>query len=291
LVCFLYGLPRAKLNNWRTERQMIVSMICGDSFRRMPEAEQALESITRMNAELEDAVSPLLMTEKTLEGCWCRARRLKVDGPSYWLLLARLTEAALLCAGNYADNCEYETAGDFLVNPREILVHRRGDSHSATKNRHGRLTEQFGLEGFERHNNLKHFSAGVQLEITKPPLLPHMTQVLRGSGFISPAYLQRLEEGQRRIADTLAFLSAWRIFDSTELWRRLQASSARERAFAEAHLCRFDARVFHRIGADLRRSMAEPDYRSPFLAEPHMDENGLKRTPPATAPALVGMPA
>ena len=126
-------------------------MIVGDSFRRMPEAEQTLESITRINAELERAVSPHLMTEKTVESCWSQARQLKGDGPSYWLLLVRLTEAALLCAGNYADNCEYEAAGDFLVNPREILVHRRGDGRSTTKNRHGRLSEQFGLEGVERH--------------------------------------------------------------------------------------------------------------------------------------------
>jgi hypothetical protein len=266
-------------------------MIVWDSFRRMPEAEHTLESITRINAEVERAVSPHLMTERTVESCWSQARQIKSHDPSYWLLLIRLTEAALLCAGNYADNCEYEAAGDFLVNPREILVHRRGDGRSTAKNRHGRLSEQFDLKGLRRHNSFKHFSAGVQLEITKPPLLPHMTQVLRESDFISPAYLQRLEEGQCRIANTLAFLSAWLIFDSTELWRRLQASSEREKAFAESHLCRFDVRVFHMIGADLRRSMAEPDYRSPFLSEPQMDENGLKRIPPATAPSLAGMPA
>jgi hypothetical protein len=231
------------------------------------------------------------MTEKTVESWWSQAVQLKGDSPSYWLLLVRIAEAALLCAGNYADNCEYEAAGDFLVNPREILVHRRSDGHSEAKNRHGRLSRQFGLEGAEHHNSLKRFSAGMDVEITKPPLLPHMARVLRESGCISRFFIQRIEELQRRIADSLAFLAAWRIFDSIELWRRLEASSPRERAFAESHLCRFDGVVFNRIGADLRRSLAKPDGRSPFLAGFHPGGNGLKRTSPAPVHAIAGSPA
>jgi len=143
-------------------------MVVGGSFRRMPEAEQTLEFITRINAALEQAGSLHLMTEKTVESWWSQAVQLKGDSPSYWLLLVRIAEAALLCAGNYADNCEYEAAGDFLVTPREILVHRRSDGHSEAKNRHGRLSRQFGFEGAELHNSLKRFSAGMDVEITKP---------------------------------------------------------------------------------------------------------------------------
>ena len=43
--------------------------------------------------------------------------------PVYWLLLVRLNELALLCAGNYADNCEFSAAGDLLLNPRKMMVH------------------------------------------------------------------------------------------------------------------------------------------------------------------------
>jgi hypothetical protein len=252
-------------------------MIVWGSLRPMPGAGHCLESIARINAELEHEVISYRINEMVIEKSWLRARRLDGDGREYWLLMARLTEAALLCAGNYADNCEYEAAGDFLVNPREILVHKWGDDRSTVKNRHGGLSEQFGLERVERHNSMKLFSAGVCLEITKPPLLPCMTQVLRRSARISAEYLQRLEEAQRRIAETLAFLAAWRVFDSAQLWQRLQASSARERLFAESHLCRFDAQVFHRIGVDLRRSLAEPDFLSPFLTGFRTGENGLKR--------------
>jgi hypothetical protein len=118
-----------------------------------------------------------------------------------------------------------------------------------------------------------------------------MTQVLRGSECISADYLQRLEEGQRRIAETLAFLAAWRIFDPAQLWRQLEQSSAAEKAFAESHLCRFDERVFNRIGVDLRRSLVESDYRSTFLAEPLRSGHGLKGTSPAAPLALAQWPA
>jgi hypothetical protein len=266
-------------------------MMVWGSFRPLPDAGHSLESILHINAEAEHAVASHLIDEKLIENFWSRAHRLGEDGPGYWLLMARLAEAALLCAGNYADNCEYEAAGDLLVNPREIMVRTQDNSRATAKNRHGRLSEQFGLEGVGCHPSLKRFSAGMCLEITKPPLLPHMTNVLRRSDRISVAYLQRLEEGQRCIADTLAFLAAWPIFDSAELWRRLQASSVRQRAFAESHLCRFDARVFHRIGADLRLSLADPDYPSPFLAGPRKSQNGLKGTSPAAAPVLAGSPA
>jgi hypothetical protein len=261
------------------------------SCRQMSEEEHALDSIVRINAEIEREVASHLVNEKVIEDYWSRARRLDGDSPKYWLLLVRLAEAALICAGNYADNCEYEAAGDFLVNPREILVHILADGRSTVKNRHGRLSEQFGLEGAEHHHLMKLFSVGVYLEMTKAPLLPHMTKVLRKSEWISPAYLQRLEKGQRRIADTLAFLAAWRIFDSAALWQRLQVTSAQERAFAESHLCRFDTRVFHQIGASLQRSLAEPDYRSPFLAGPNLGVNRLKPMSPATELALAGPPA
>jgi hypothetical protein len=265
-------------------------MFVGGSFRCAPETEKFLDLIIRINAELERAVFPLLMTEKTVERFWTQALQLKSDGPSYWLLLVRLAEAALLCAGNYADNGEFQAAGDLLLNPREMLVHRRDEGSSIVKNRHGRLSEQFGLGGAGRRHLMKQFSAGIWLETTKSPLLPHMTQVLRESARISRTYLQRLEKCQRRIADALAFLAAWCIFDSAELWRRLETVSARERAFAESCLCRFDARIFRRIGADLKRSLAEPGYRSPFLAGQHTRENEVKRVSPVTVPAIAGSP-
>ena len=85
------------------------------------------------------------------------------------------------------------------------------------KSRHGRLSEQFGMEGNDRKGRLKEFARSMVLETTRLPLLPHMTLALKASGYISKDYLQRLELKQCRIADTLAFLAAWRIEDAAEL--------------------------------------------------------------------------
>ena len=257
----------------------------GSSSIRMGGPEHALDCIVRINAEMEREVALHLMNEKTIERCWSHASRLEGDCPrDYWLLVARLAEATLLCAGNYADNCEFEATGDLLVNPREIIVHSRKGGQSTTKHRHGRISVQFTPAGVTRKEQMKSFSANISLETTGPPLLPHMTRVLRKSGFISKFYLRRLEECQRRIADALAFLSAWHIFESAELFRRLEASSPRERAFAESQLCRFDARVFHQIGVDLRRSLAEPGYPSPFLTEASDEHRHEYRAPMRVTP-------
>ena len=261
------------------------------SFRQVPEAARAVDFIARINAEAELEVKSRLIDEKMIERCWLRARKLAGGGPAYWLLLVRLAETALLCAANYADGCEFEAAGDLLVTPREILVHGLDGGRPTAKNRHERLSEQFGLDGPERRYLMKRFSAGVCLEVTKPPLLPHMSQVLAGSGRISAGYLKLLADGQHRIADTLAFLAAWPISDSAELWRRLQAASPSEREFVASNLCRFDRQIFDQIGVSLQRSLADPHYRSPFLTAPAPGETRRQRSSAATAGVLAGSPA
>jgi hypothetical protein len=230
-----------------------------------PPVHFSLELVLRIDNDLDKGVIAGLLNEVTIESLWTTACRIECDRPSYWLLMARLAEAALLCAGNYADNCEYRAAGDFLVNPREIRITDRRNGSSIIKNRHGRLSEQFGTEGDDRKGRLKEFASSMVLETTKLPLLPHMTSALRASGFISEDYLQRLALKQCRIADTLAFLAAWRIEDAAELWRRMLTSPAGEREFVESNLCRFNRGTFQRLGADLHRSLTAPDHQSPFL--------------------------
>ena len=65
----------------------------------------------------------------------------------YWLSLARINELAILCAGNYAESCEFTLAGDLLMNPRLILIHVRGCPQPVVKERHTALTEQFSPYG------------------------------------------------------------------------------------------------------------------------------------------------
>jgi hypothetical protein len=262
-----------------------------DSRGPTPALEAAGQFIARINDVLEIKVSTKLVTENILEKCWRQARKFEDRGPAYWLLLTRLAEATLLCAGNYADNGEFQAAGDLLVNPRQILVHSPAGERPTAKNRHGRLSDQFGQAGVRGSGFKKPFSAAIRPEITRPPLLPLITRVLREAGCISPAYLLQLEQGQHRIADALAFLAAWRIFDPAELWRKLAGASEKDRQYVGSNLCRFDMQTFHQIGCSLRQALTDPEHRSPFLDARHRAENGMQKISPADTWTHAGSPA
>ena len=234
------------------------------SFDRNPDTRPFREAVARINAEIENASASSLINESMIEN-WLRdIRNIAADHPGYWLLLVRLTEAALLCAGYYVDNGQFEAVGDLLVNPREIMVYSLADGSSTAKNRHRRLSEQFTLDGIQGRDWMRRFSTSTLLRTTKLPLIPHLAQVLGNSDRISPSYLGRLAERQHRIVATLTFLAAWPIHDSVELWRRLHDASERE--FVESNLCRFNTQVFDQIGDCLKQSLADPYYQSPFLA-------------------------
>jgi hypothetical protein len=191
--------------------------------------------------------------------------KLKWDSSARRLLLVRIAEAGLLCAGTHADNCAYRDAGDLLVNPREIRVHCRRNHGEVTKDRHGRLSDQFVTDGPDRRTGMREFGAVNHAEVSRPPLLPHMAQVLRDSQRVSEEYLERFAKLQCRIAGTLGFMAAWGLKDGADLWLRMQTCSAAEREFALANMCRFDTGVFKDIGNDLRRALLRPDGRSRFL--------------------------
>jgi hypothetical protein len=222
------------------------------------------EFVTRMNAEIDTMAASFTINERMLEDWLIDIQEFENDLPEYWLLLVRLAEAALLCAANYADNCQFEAVGDLLANPREIVVYNLFDGSSEVKKRHGRLSDQFPIGGLHRRDWMKQFSSQTLLKTTKRPLIPHLGQVLRSSGRISTTYLKRLEECQCRIVETLTFLAAWRIPNSVELWQRLHSSS--ERDFVESNLCRFDSQIFNQIGICLKQSIKDPNYQSPFLS-------------------------
>jgi len=100
-----------------------------------------------LNKALDNLHVPHEVNEQTIENF---LENLEAYGktlrPVYWLMMARLFELSLICAGYYADNCEFPAAGDLLVNPRKILIHQKGYPHPLVKQRHGRLTEQLNQE-------------------------------------------------------------------------------------------------------------------------------------------------
>lgn len=208
------------------------------------------------NQALDDIVRTGLANEPFLNS---KFHELEGMGPAdpdyfYWVSLARLNELALLCAGNYADNCEFSAAGDLLVNPRLILVRSTVWPFAVKKLRHGRVTDQFVRMGKTREEVIQWVKNEVRFETVEAPLLPHLLELLKCSRHFTDAYLDSVGTRMQNIADTIIFLSSWRISSIEDLHIRLRTVSPSERRSIESNLCRFDATVFHALGKELPRS-------------------------------------
>lgn len=189
---------------------------------------------------------------------------------AYWLALARLFELSLICAGNYADNCEFSAAGDLLVNPRKVLIHRSGYPHPSVKHRHGRLSEQLNKNKKSRELFLFEVKHEVKLEIAEPAIIPYLFEKMKRSRQIASWYLYDAQEGMKKIADTIGFLSAWSLSRSEELHDRMQKISPEMRCFVEDHLCRFDACRFQRLGREIERLIGNSIESSEFLSNQNL---------------------
>ncbi|MDY6791034.1 MAG: hypothetical protein SWH54_07185 [Thermodesulfobacteriota bacterium] len=224
-------------------------------------------SFRRLNNALDKVAVPYVVNESRIEE-WLDELEMQNDekNPAYWLLLVRLNELALLCAGNYADNCEFSAAGDLLLNPRKIKVHFNDTKPSVIKKRHCSLSKQFGKEGQPREYVLQRLADKATIETKRPPLLPQLFRKMQYSGRVSLSYLDLANTRMKRIAETIGFLSSWQIFDATDLYRRISGATPEARGFVESNLCRFKNDLFFDVGNDVRRVASDPKYRSDFLA-------------------------
>jgi len=166
----------------------------------------------------------------------------------YWLTLARLAEAAILCAGHYADNCEFRAAGDLLVNPRRVDVQVQSRGTSFIKPRHKSLTDQLAERFSEAIDKRE-----AECRIIAPALLPDLYRRLAASGYFTQEYLDHMQQRLTTIAATIAFLAAWQVETSEQLYQRLQSADAAQRDFVEEQLCRFDATWFWLLGHRIRQ--------------------------------------
>ncbi|MBW2605238.1 MAG: hypothetical protein JRE28_13145 [Deltaproteobacteria bacterium] len=183
--------------------------------------------------------------------------------PAYWLMTARLFELSLICAGHYADNCEFSAAGDLLVNPRKVLIHRRGYPHPLVKQRHGRLTEQLNIE----NKCIFQVKREVTVEVAKPPILPYLFERMERSRQIASWYLHDAQERMKKIADTIGFLSAWSLSEFEVLHNRMQKMSAKTRRFVADHQCNFDTSYFVRLGREIPIIIGNPQEYSEVLSQ------------------------
>jgi len=188
-----------------------------------------------------------------------------VHGNLYWLSLARINELAIICAGNYADNCEFGLVGDLLVNPRKILVHVRGGSQPIAKKRYTPLTEQFSHTAATRGGVVEWLITHTIVEIGTQAILPHLLERLKNSGLFHESYLAAIESREKRVAGLSAYLACQHFENQTAFTKWLQNACPEDRNLMKSKLCRFDFNLFGLLGADIRRIVDNPYFESIFL--------------------------
>jgi hypothetical protein len=221
-----------------------------------------------LNEALDHLNVPYDVNEQTIENFLQNLKGFDTTPqPAYWLMMARLLELSVILVGHYADNCEFSAAGDLLVNPRKVLVHRKGYPYPLIKPRHGRLTEQLNKKETCRKIVLFQAKHDVTVEVAQPAILPYLFGLMESSCQIASWYLHEAQERMKKIADTIGFLSAWSLSKFEVLHHRLQKMSAKTRRFVADHQCNFDTRYFARIGREIQKLIENPKEYSEFLSQ------------------------
>jgi hypothetical protein len=200
------------------------------------------DALLRFNERLEEEASLIRLNEAFLESKLEELERLSSSQERLlWLILARLTELTLICAGNYAEGGCVTEVGDLLFNPRQILVHIRGQQHPVVKERHTPLTVQFQHMAKTRNGVVDWLKDNTILETVKKPILPHLVDLLEKNHSASAeAYLASVRQRSVRIAELTGRLS-------------IQIGATPENSS-----CRFDWDTFHFFGHEIR-ALAQGD--------------------------------
>jgi hypothetical protein len=200
------------------------------------------------------------------------------NSPLFWLTVARLTELALKLAGDYADVCEFQAAGDLLVNPRRIDVYGRGCPTPIRKHRHGSLIKQFN-DAIGNADPIAWLKQHTLLQIRTPALLPQLNRMLASSGVMAVDYVASIDRRMHCVADAIAFLNAWGISDYADLQRQWAAADAGDRRLVTTHLCRFTLHRFAALGQDIARWLRDGDRYSQFLRSSKNGPEALQPRP------------
>jgi len=219
-----------------------------------------------LNDALDNLHVPHEVNEQTIENILQDLEAFAaIDRPVYWLAMSRLLELSLICAGHYADNCEFSEAGDLLVNPRKVLIYRKGYPYSLVKQRHGRLTDQLNTSQICRGLCLLKVKDEIHVEVVKPAVLPYLLEQIEQSCQIASWYLLDVQERMKKIADTIGFLSAWSLSGFEDLHHRLQHISSDTRRFFSDHQCNFNTCYFVRLGREIPRVIENNEKYSEFF--------------------------
>jgi hypothetical protein len=177
---------------------------------------------------------------------------ISIQNEGYWLTLARINELALLCAENYANNCEFALVGDLLINPRLVLVHAAGFKQPIAKKRHTPLSTQFQGFGNDLRDIRDWLKIKTLVEVKTEALLPDLLKKLEGSGRFDQGYLNAVEQRKRRMADLMGYLVSGGITDHLSLQNWLSRATPTDRQLLESRFCPLDFEWFSEIGRRLR---------------------------------------
>jgi hypothetical protein len=168
---------------------------------------------------------------------------------AYEYTRARLHELLLLCAANYANNCEYGAVGDLMFNPRLTLVHIRGCPKPVVKERHTPLSEQFRDRARTPAGVVMWLRDETTLEIKEKPLIPYSYEILENAVSIPKDYLDSARDRAVQIADLSALLCCRRFEERLDLENWLRSASPNDKALMESKLLRLDWGMFRELGS------------------------------------------
>lgn len=210
----------------------------------------------KINKEIEDAFFSGKICETGLDRYIIRiSDKISNYHTGHWLLMSKLTEAALLTAADYADNAEFKAAGDLLFNPRKIHVYMKGNRAPVLKNRHGRLSDQFNDKQKPYGDFIRWFARNAIVRQSQPALLPYLTDLLKSSGYVSEQYINSCHVRMKKISDTINFLMSWGICCFEDLALKMAKSDPRTRQFIKCHLCCFDTGWLDRINKEIAQNL------------------------------------
>jgi hypothetical protein len=261
LICIFIDIDTLMSNSHQGKGRMNLSPV-----RPHPETTHDLDRYRRINDRLDQEVVPYTVNESSLVAYRDMVgREGNAASACYWLLLARLAELALLCAGYYADCGEVTAAGDLLFNPQRIDVHVRGKRQPIVKDRHRPLSEQLNAGGAPYPEFINWFHHNAITRVTEPALIPDLLSRLTHSGWISEAFLDAYQARMAQVADAMRFGPCATGLSASHGQPAFRAGRSSDGGFRQAHHCCFETTCYRRLGHDIEQTWCDAAYRSPYL--------------------------
>ena len=225
----------------------------GDVLEPHSNGSDRINKLIKFNKELEEQMDLIKLNESFLESKLEELESILSASDSIERYsLGRLTELTLFCVGNYANNNCITEVGDFMINPRLILVHIKGKRFPVKKKRHERFTVQFKNRGTEHCSVVEWLKLNTMIETVKEPILPHLLNLLEKNG-CSGKYLDSVRKQMNMIVELISYLSMARIPKETNIEDWKSSLEKNDRIMMENLFYLFDTTVFYDLGEKIRR--------------------------------------